>query len=372
MPTSLEAIAEKLEEKRKELLEEILKVSGSAAISRNDYGITVVDETDVASSLIFKPLHKDKYDNEELVKAIDVEVRELKPNIPIPNRDLVPRPLYDEQVADNEDLRQQVADLTNEVTTLNITISDLQAEIQTEINNRLSIEQANDALANQLDTLSTTIQDFANQIQNAVQKSVEESILRASLQSQNTGFKAQIEALIKLVDSLNAIIEGLQSQLGAVQNQQAIQQSASNLAAAVGGDVINDVVIVKFTPSSTGDTPKISLKFKNARDNAHEWTAGETLEFTNNDNSDVVVTLKHNEPAGRAWFTIPKSTFTIPAGGSEKIVLKWIPNGMGSWSKRGSTKEYGGKFDINVQRANGSSKAKQYDTNLRIAHPKSY
>ena len=372
MPTSLEAIAEKLEEKRKELLEDILKVSGSAAISKNDYGITVVEETDVASSLIFKPLHKDKYDNEELVKAIDVEVRELKPNIPISNRDLVPKPIYDEQVADNEDLRQQVADLTNEVTTLNTTIADLEGQIQTEINNRLSIEQTNDALTNQLDTLSTTIQDFANQIQNAVQKSVEESILRASLQSQNTGFKAQIEALIKLVDSLNAIIEGLQSQLGAVQNQQAIQQSASNLAAAVGGDVINDVVIVKFTPSAGGNDAKIGLKFKNARDNAHAWVAGETLEFTNNDNSDVIVTLKHNEPPGRNWFAIPKSTFTIPAGGSEKISLSWIPNGMGKWGSRDGTVSYGGKFNINVQRADGTTKGKEYDTNLRIAHPKSY
>ena len=70
MPTSLEAIAQKLEEKRKEILEEILKVSGSAAISKNDYGITVVDDTKVASSLIFKELHKDKYDNLELVKAM--------------------------------------------------------------------------------------------------------------------------------------------------------------------------------------------------------------------------------------------------------------------------------------------------------------
>jgi len=371
MATSLEAIAEKLEEKRKELLEDILKVSGSAAISKNDYGITVVDETDVATSLVFKPLHKDKYDNEELVKAIDVEVKELKPNIPATRRDLVPRPIYDEQVAENEDLRQQVADLTTEVTNLNTTIADLEGQIQTEINNRLAIEQSNDALANQLDTLSATIQDFANQIQNAVQKSVEESILRASLQSQNTGFKAQIEALIKLVDSLNAIIEGLQSQLGAVQNQQAIQQSASNLAAAIGGDVINDVVIVKFTPSPVEDGD-IKLKFKNARDNAHAWVAGETMEFTNNDNSDVTVTLKHNFPTGRDWFSIPKTSFTIPAGGTDKITLKWIPSGMGSWSKRGSTKEYTGTFDINVKRSDGTEKGKQYKTNLRIAHPKSY
>jgi hypothetical protein len=372
MPTSLEAIAQKLEEKRKEILEEILKVSGSAAISKNDYGITVVDDTKVASSLIFKELHKDKYDNLELVKAINVEVTELKPNIPIIRKDLVPKPLYDEQVVDNEDLRKIVDTLTTEVQNLNTTISDLESQVQSEINNRLAIEQSNDVLVNQLDTLSTTIEDFATQIQNAVQKSVEESILRASLQSQNTGFKAQIEALIKLVDSLNAIIEGLQSQLGAVQNQQAIQQSATNLAAAVGGDVINDVVIVKFTSSAPGNEPKIKLKYKNARDEVYEWLAGETLDFTNNDTDDVVLNIVHNTSDGRNWFAIPTSNITIPAGGSKKVVLNFVPSGMGKWGKRDNTVEHAGNLNISVRRVDGSTKTKEYPTILRIAHPKSY
>jgi hypothetical protein len=36
--------------------------------------------------------------------------------------------------------------------------------------------------------------------------------------------------LIKQIDSLNSIIEGLQAQLGALQQQQAIQQSAQAVA----------------------------------------------------------------------------------------------------------------------------------------------
>ena len=93
--TSLEAIALKLEEKRNTDLENILKVSGSAAVSKNEYGVTVVNEDNIASSLIFKPLVKSKLDNVELLKAIDTEVKELKPNIPTVNLDLVPKPLYD-------------------------------------------------------------------------------------------------------------------------------------------------------------------------------------------------------------------------------------------------------------------------------------
>ena len=41
--TALEAIAQKLDEKRKSDLESILSISGSQAIAKNQYGITVVD-----------------------------------------------------------------------------------------------------------------------------------------------------------------------------------------------------------------------------------------------------------------------------------------------------------------------------------------
>ena len=217
--TSIEAIAQKLEDDRKERLESILIVSGSEAIAKNKYNITVVDDTNVASSLIFKELKKDKYDEEELLKAIDVNVTELKPNIPKQKKDLVPKPLYDEEVKRVEDLRREVERLNLIQTELSAIISGLEADVLTITNEKLVLDQTNDVLLNQSNTLGETINDFAMQIQTALQKSVEESILRASLQAQNSGFKAQIEALIKQIDSLNAIIKGLQSQLGAVQNQ---------------------------------------------------------------------------------------------------------------------------------------------------------
>ena len=58
MATGLEAIAEKLEQERQNKLESILSISGSQAIAKNDYGITVVEESNVASSLVFKELNK--------------------------------------------------------------------------------------------------------------------------------------------------------------------------------------------------------------------------------------------------------------------------------------------------------------------------
>ena len=262
--TSIEAIAQKLEDDRKERLESILIVSGSEAIAKNKYNITVVDDTNVASSLIFKELKKDKYDEEELLKAIDVNVTELKPNIPKPNRDLVPKPLYDEEVIRVEDLRKEVERLNLVEAELNTRIGALETTILNLTNEKLILDQTNDILVNQSNTLGETIGDFATQIQTALQKSVEESILRASLQAQNSGFKAQIEALIKQIDSLNAIIKGLQSQLGAVQNQSAITQGTQAQAMAAGADVVNEVVIVKVKDKTEEAKPVIWGKIRAA------------------------------------------------------------------------------------------------------------
>jgi F0F1-type ATP synthase epsilon subunit len=68
--TALETISQKLQEERDNRLESILISSGSAAIAKNEYNVTIVDNKNVASSLVFKELNKDKYDEEEIKKAI--------------------------------------------------------------------------------------------------------------------------------------------------------------------------------------------------------------------------------------------------------------------------------------------------------------
>jgi len=379
--TPLETIAQKLSDKRKEDLESILKISGSAAVSKNEYGVTIVDEQNVASSLVFKPLTKTKIDNVELLKAIDVEVKELKPSIPVLTKELVPKSLYDEQVTTNTDLTKQVEDLTKKVESLTSEVAGLNAEVQTQINNKLSVEQSNDALSNQLNTLTGTIQDFSNQIQSAVQKSVEESILRASLQSQNQGFKAQIEALIKQIDSLNSIIEGLQSQLGAVQQQQAIQQSTSNLAAAAGGDALVKSIVVKWEGAKdrTDITKGLAGKV-NAKDYGQtKWEANGQLSLTNNDAQPVKISIEHKAVNGWAWLIIPKNNFEIPASGNETISFtinaKAIPGSAESeskWIGWGPTVEYKGTIKVTATKGDGTSESKEYPSNIVKANPGSY
>jgi len=379
--TPLEAIAEKLKEKNDAALESILSVSGSSAIAKNEYNVTVVDNTNIASSLVFKPLNKTKLDDVELVKAIDTEVKELKPDIPKINLDLVPKPLYDEKVVENEDLRKQVTDLTSAVATLKQEVSDLKSQVQTEINNRLSIEQTNDVLANQLDTLGATVQDFTGQIAISLQKSVDESILRTSLQAQNTGFKAQIEALIKQIDSLNSIIEGLQSQLGAIQQQQAIQQSTSNLAAASGGDALVKGLVVKWEGAKARtDIPKGLAGKINAKDYGQtKWEAGGQLSLTNNDAQPIKISFEARLANGWNWLIIPKNNFEIVGSGSETIDFKInanaIPGNAESKSKFigwGSTTEYKGTIKVTATKSDNTTESKEYPCNIVKANPGSY
>jgi hypothetical protein len=377
--TSVESINEKIQQIKSESLEKILSVSGSAAISRNEYGINVVDSNNLASSLVFKGLTKDKYDNEELVKAVDVEVKELLPNIPNTNLDLVPRPVYNEKVAENEDLRKVVTKLNGDIVVLNSRISTLESQVQTEINNRLSIEQTNDLLVNQIETLNATIEDFTSQISTSLQKSVDESILRASLQSQKTGFKAQIEALIQQINSLNAIIEGLQSQLGAVRQQKDLEQTAQSQ----GGTIINKIVTANFLAKGSANDPVMAYKIKDARDRAKEWVYGKNLKLVNNDLEPVTVTLTtkfraesistflNEYKSDQAWFKAPKESFKITAGSTEEITFIETPEKI-IFAKRQTTEFFDGVLNIKVTRADGTSDSKDFKTRLKIAHPKSY
>jgi len=378
--TPLEAISEKITDERKKDLEYILSISGSAVNVKNEYGVTIVDDINVASSLVFKNLSKPKYDEVELIKAIDVDIKELKPNIPTPNLDLVPRPLYTEQVNLVADLRKQVKQLTTTVEDLDSQVSTLKAQVQTEINSRLSTEQINDVLVNQMDTLTNTISDFTGQISTSLQKSVDESILRASLQSQNTGFQAQIKALIKQIDSLNSIIEGLQSQLGAVQQQQAIQQGTQAEAMASGADVINQVCIVKIKEKTEAAKPIIWAKIRASGGN--KFVNGDYIDFTNNDKNPITINISFTPIQNMAILGAEQSTFELAASEQKQIKLTINEgpaggkNGVSShkniigWS--GTSDYKGGTMKIEVKKSDGTTKDKTYDTGFAKTHPDSF
>ena len=213
--TSLENATAVQLQKRKDDLNKILTELGSQAMVTNDYNINYVSDTNVASTLIFNPLVNSKFDNIELAKAIDVEITELIPNVNKSKKNLIPKDIYDTEVQIQKDLQIELDNLNSNIPLLNKEIDGLQIELEKQINERLKIEQTQDVLQNQLNTLTDLIELYSTKIAQVVQKSTDESILRTSLESQNAGLKAQIEGLIKQIETLYAIITGLLNQIGA-------------------------------------------------------------------------------------------------------------------------------------------------------------
>jgi hypothetical protein len=360
------------QEQRKIQLEQILVSSGSNfAFDRQNPNVVVPNKEHVASSLLFKSLSKNKINQEELLKSVATEITELRPTLPEPPAlDLVPRSLLDEQSNLTNSLQNEIGNLSQTIADLQSQIAGLLADSSTKDADVLAIGQTNTVLANQIDTLSKTIEDLSNQIQNSIQKSIEESILRASLQSQNMGYKSQIEALVKQIDSLNSIIEGLQSQLGSIQQQQAITQASQNIALVAGGDLINEVVIVKAEPTSTPPESSIVGRINNLT-GEFRWEWGQTLFVTNNDLNPVTVTITVFNPLGQNWLSCPKNVLQLTPGVAEELLLIFTP-GACTYTAGDFSKTFLSNVRISVKRRDGTEKAKNIETKINIMHPDAY
>jgi len=395
--TSLEAIAEKLQENRQNQLEDILRVSGSTAMVKNDYGITVVEDNNIASSLIFKSLNKPKFDKVEIVKAIDVEIKELKPTIPDTEGKLVQKDTYDAEVQKNKDLSSKVDGLSSEVTTLKDELQTAKNQAEIETNKRLQNEQATDAFANQIDALTKSTQNTSKKIEAALQNSVNESILRASLQSQNVGYKSQIEALIKQVDSLNSIVEGLHSQLGAVQQQQTIVNTIANAnsmaAAASTSDIVYDIALIKMNP--WGPNREIVASARNDNSNSWfgntnlgnntttRWEYGNWIDITNISTTEgIEIETEINWPRGsingrfnQEWFRPTKTgKFYVNPGKTERIQFTIHTSDI-IFPRNGDSITHYGSYIIKVKRP-GTNVAKvvtkEYPTKMQVLHRSKY
>jgi len=98
-------------------------VSGSLALKpKTDTGVYIFETKDTDRGVISGKLTKPKYDEDELLRAIDTTIIELIPQEPPPVEDTVPRRVYNP-------VTQSVIDLTAEVTQLNKEIDDLRAKV---------------------------------------------------------------------------------------------------------------------------------------------------------------------------------------------------------------------------------------------------
>jgi hypothetical protein len=367
----------------------LLNQQGSQVISDGVPYVTTVDPDNSLSSWVVVPASKPKISYEEVRKAIKVEVSELKPNIPTANRTFISQDSYNALLSQSIQLNRTIDQLKTDISNLNTRTAELEVQTDFEVNQRLSLQQTNTVLVNQLTSLSDTIQGFGAQISTAVQKSVEESIYRTSLQAQNEGFKAQIQSLISQADSLNAIITGLYAQLGAAQIQQDVENSAAQLATNLQGLNINNVVVSRTnltTYVKDGITYEYHGKVRNTDGNFKWYTGGDLIiRNVNNLNAkiEVAITYPLKGTTVLKFFDFANKNFTI--GPKQEIRLTpifkrddmkcklWADwgDGCGLYNSK-TTIHVGGKISVTVKVENLPDLTKSLNLSVGDYHRDSY
>ena len=164
--------------------------------------------------------------------------------------------------------------------------------------------------------------------------------------------------------------------MGALQQQQAIEQSAQNVAFASGAEVINEVGLVKFTSKGNDTdgwiTAAVSTHQLEKR-RQQKWRYGETIEFTNNDKFPITINIKTTFGPKGAFFKLPETSFSLGAGAAKSIkptLYKGRP--PLKFSDRERSSESVGNISIEVVRQDGSKKSKSFKTILKLQHPDSF
>jgi hypothetical protein len=184
-----------------------LNVSGSTAIrTKNDFGIHIFSGSVSDDGVIGSKLVKPKYNIGEIEKSIDTTIIELIPVVPPELPDTVLRSIYNIALAEIADLTQEVATLNGVILSLQSNITELEIVTQS-----LRVEiDSNDitvaTLQNQSEQLGLRIQSSITDLQNSIQRATSEAIQRVSLTARN-------EALIQETNGLRSELEATRERL---------------------------------------------------------------------------------------------------------------------------------------------------------------
>jgi hypothetical protein len=176
------------------LISELL-VSGSTAISKNEFGVYSFEQTALNDGVISGKLIKPKYNETELVKSVDTVIFELLPPVAPPVDDRVPRPIYNVVTQSVIDLTQQVVELTDLVYTLRAKVQDVEI-VSESLRVDLDLQNLNVAASqNQVSQITTKITSTITELQNSIQKGTSEAIQRVSLFARNQALEQELSQL---------------------------------------------------------------------------------------------------------------------------------------------------------------------------------
>ena len=207
------------------ILSELLK-SGSAALNQTitEDGTIVVDTAIKTDGDTFGYVERPIYNEEQLVKAVDVVVDELigAPKVSTPSVVLKEtyddlKSLYDKSLKQIKDLQKQLDDLTTENEGLRNDIDKLNKEVDLQKLLKASAD-------NERDMMGESLKQVTVDLQAALTKGSKEAIERVSREAALQGLLAEKEAFVEIqkqskeaIDRANTTITTLQTELSRAQ-----------------------------------------------------------------------------------------------------------------------------------------------------------
>ena len=312
-----------------------LTLSGSKAIKsidpygRHNYFAEQMKEVNGSmDGEISGKLRRPKYDEEQLLLAVDTEVDELIPNKPKDLPDVVLQSEYDALKAQIvtlnniiSDLRNQLSSAQSKISELESTISGLRAELDASLLRVTVAENSAEASADKFKQTSIDLQQ-------AIQKSVAEAIERVSLEAQVEGLTAQKEALVQQVSALENQVQGKQAEL------------------AAGGEAAGNAFTVRVTPKTADSEPDIYFYSTRKGTRNPGFRNGPNVILTNTTAEEISVNMTKS---GDKWLKLPSpSSFKIASG--DKKEVKFGAGSMGGYKPKKwyhkSGKTYSGTVTI--------------------------
>ena len=215
------------------------------AIEKTYITLSDLDDNQIVST----KLYVDQYNQKELEKAVDVKVTELINALPDVNLDLVPKPVYDSEVAHSKQLELDITKLELEITDLTAKVQSLTSDSSSLYISNDNLRVTNAKLENTVSSVQQTTLELRLNLTTSLTKALNEATERTALEAENNGLNAQKNALIKQIDTLNNLLAQANASLTIAQQQ----LSAKAQAVAAGGQSTGELATIVF---DAGDISK--------------------------------------------------------------------------------------------------------------------
>lgn len=247
--------------KNEGLISELLRSGSSAIKTKNEFGVHIFSGSIENDGIISGQLTKPKYNQQELIKALDTTIVELIDIDPPLAEPTVLTSTFNEATKSVEDLTETVEALNDTILKLDGKIKELEIVTQSlaiELDSRdLNVT----VLENQLQTMASKVESSTIDLQNALQKATAESIQRVSLAARNLSLtqendllKEQLNSAQNQIINLGQTINQLNTQLNQNQTQLiAANQQLTNATTKKKKIICNELYRQGYLPQHIWD-----------------------------------------------------------------------------------------------------------------------